>query len=265
MKKYTLITGASSGIGYALAQEFAKKKHNLIIASRNSKKMAQLKNVFEKKYHIEVNPCTLDLSVTGAAEKLFRFCQNNHYSVDLLVNNAGIGIGARPHVDQCLEDIRKLLNVNLNSVTELCKLFGAEMKKNKAGYILNVSSSAAFQPMPFSAIYGASKSFVLLLSEAMHIELAPYNIGVTAVCPGITDTNFFLNGKPNISKFVYNLISPELVAQRAVKALYKRKLYVIPYFQHWLIAQASRFFTRNFIAQLMVQIEQKRKRYNIDF
>ncbi len=265
MKKYTLITGATSGIGYALAKEFARRKHNLIIASRNEEKMNKIKNELEKEHSIDVKTFKIDLSVPGTSEELFNFCQNNDYPVDVLVNNSGIGIGARPHVEQSLEDIRKLLNINLNSVTELCKLFGAEMKKNKAGYILNISSTAAFQPMPLSAIYGASKSFVLLLSEAMNIELAGSNIGVTAVCPGITDTNFFLNGKPNISKFVYKLISPELVAKRAVKAMYQKKLYVIPYFQHWLIAQISRFFTRNFIAKIMVKIEKKRKRYNMEF
>jgi short-subunit dehydrogenase len=134
------------------------------------------------------------------------------------------------------------------------------MKETKAGYIINVASTAAFQPMPYSAIYGAGKSFLLLLSEAMNIELHPYNVGVTAVCPGITDTNFFKYGKPNVPGWLYKLVSPELVVKRTINAMYQKKLYIVPYAQHWLIAQVSRFFTRNFTANLMRFIEKRRKR-----
>jgi short-subunit dehydrogenase len=260
MSSYTLITGATSGIGYAIAKEFANEGRNLIIASRNQAKMIEIKKDFEEKYKIEVVYYQIDLGIADKALDLFKFCEENSYQVDILVNNAGIGLGPRIQTEQSLEDTMKLLNINLVSLTQLSTLFGKKMKENNNGYILNIASTAAFQPMPYAAIYGASKAYVLSISEAMNVELQDSNVGITASCPGITDTNFFTNGKPNISRWIYKLISPEMVAKKSIKAMYKKKLYVIPYFQHWLIAQISRFLTRRGTVRLMKQVEKRRKK-----
>lgn len=262
MKKCTLITGATSGIGYEFARQFALLGHNLVLASRNSAKMQEMKNKFEEQYKIDIDFISLDLSLAGSAEKLFTFCQEKDYQIEVLVNNSGIGLDALQHVDRTLADIRNLLNLNLLTLTELCNLFGKAMKERKSGYIVNIASTAAFQPMPYSAIYGASKAFVLMLSEAMAIELKPYNVSVLAVCPGLTDTNFFKYGKPKVPSWLYAMVSPELVARRSIKAMYQKKNYIVPHFQHWSFAQINRFLPRSFIIKLMHFIEKKRKSVN---
>lgn len=260
LNDYTLITGATSGIGYALAENFARRGYQLIIASRNTEKMQKMCHEFNVRFKTQVVPFTVDLADMSGAQKLYNFCMDNSYSVTVLVNNAGVGLKPLPQTDQPLEDVKKLLNINLNSLVSLSTLFGQQMKERGYGYILNVASTAAFQPMPYAALYGASKSFVLSFSEAMHVELEDYHVGVTAVCPGITDTNFFTYGKPNIPGWLYRLISPELVAKRAIAAMYQKKPSVVPYFQHWLIAQISRFLTRRATINVMKLIERKRKR-----
>lgn len=253
--EYTLITGATSGIGKALAAEFAKRGHNLILASRNLPKMQELKKDFGEKYRTETACLEIDLSQAEAPQKLYDFCRQNNYTVNVLVNNAGIGLDSKAQTEQDIAEVEKLFQLNLHSVLLLGSLFGRDMQNRKQGYILNVASAAAFQPMPYAALYGASKAFVLSLSEAMHIELKKYGVGVTAVCPGITDTNFFKHGKPRVSGLLYKLVSPQLVARRAVKAMYKNKIYIIPYFQHWFLAQISRFFPRQTTARIMEKIE----------
>ena len=133
------------------------------------------------------------------------------------------------------------------------------MKARGHGYIMNIASTAAFQPMPFAAVYGASKAFVLSLSEAMFIEMRRAGVNVTAVCPGITDTNFFRHGRPNVPAWLYRLISPEQVARRGVRSLFRRRMTTIPCFQHWLIAQISRILTRRGTGRLMRIVEKQRK------
>jgi short-subunit dehydrogenase len=260
MTEYTLITGATSGIGRALAVEFAKRGNNLIIASRNLPKMRAAQKELQAKYQIKVIPVISDLSQPDAPQKLYNYCHKNKLTVSVLVNNSGFGLKANLQVDQDLAECERLFQVNLHAVLQLSMLFGQAMKKRRRGYILNVASTAAFQPMPYAALYGASKAFVLALSEALHIELQDYGVGVTTLCPGITDTNFFQNGKPTVPGWLYKLVAPELVARRAVKALYQKKIYIIPYFQHWLIAQFSRFGTRKTIARIMRRIEKMRKK-----
>ena len=257
---YTLITGATAGIGRALAKEFAKRGHQLILASRNLVKMQDIKQDLETSYRTKVICVETDLSRLAAPEDLYACCQQNQWPVNVLVNNAGIGLEAKAQVDQSLEDTERLLRLNIEAVLKLSMLFGREMRGRRNGYILNIASTAAFQPLPYAAVYGAAKAFVLSLSEAMHIELGADGVGVTAVCPGLTDTDFFKHGKPNIPGWLYKLITPELVARRAVRALYRRKIYVIPYFQHWLIAQLSRFFTRSAVARIMRHIGKTRQR-----
>lgn len=254
-----LITGATSGIGKAVARELARRGYDLLIASRNRDKMKQTAAELSGEFAVKVHIRQADLSRPGTPAKLHAYCRENIGPVDILVNNSGIGLEALHQVDQPLEEVRTLFQLNCNAVLELSTLFGHDMKERGAGYILNVASTAAFQPMPFAALYGASKAFVLSLSEAMFVEMRPFGVGVTAVCPGITDTAFFKHGKPNVPGILYRLISPEQVARRALKALFRRRMTTIPCFQHWLVAQVSRFLTRRGTGRLMRQIEKRRK------
>ncbi|MDR1997741.1 MAG: SDR family oxidoreductase [Candidatus Margulisbacteria bacterium] len=260
MTEYTLITGATSGIGRAFAVEFAKRGHNLVLASRNAARMSAVQKTLRQKYKVKIVCVKTDLSRPQAPEELYTFCTQNAYLVQTLINNAGCGLKTKIQVDQNPRDIEQLFQLNCGAVLKLSTLFGKAMQKRRSGHILNVASTAAFQPMPYAALYGASKAFVLSLSEAMHIELQDYGVSVTAVCPGITDTNFFQHGKPTVPGWLYKLLPPELVARRAIRAMYKNKIYVIPYFQHWLIAQLGRFLTRNAAAGVMRRVAQMRQK-----
>ena len=258
-REYTLITGATSGIGYALAREFAARGHHLIMASRNLARMEEIRRDFTEKYPGRDVVCLqTDLSQPEAAEKLFECCRD--YTVHVLVNNAGVLLKAMRQTDQSIENSNELLQLNCAAVMKLSTLFGGRMCERRSGYILNLASTAAFQPMPFTALYGASKAFVLSLSEAMHVELGDSGVGVTALCPGLTDTGLFKHGQPNVPGWLYRMVSPELTARRAVKAMYRNKPYVIPCFQHWLFAQISRFLTRQMLIRIMRSIGKARHR-----
>lgn len=174
--------------------------------------------------------------------------------MNVLVNNAGVLPKAMLQTEQDIDACKELLRLNCVAVMELSTFFGRRMFQRRSGYILNVASTAAFQPMPFTALYGASKAFVLSLSEAMHIELGDSGVIVTALCPGLTDTGLFQNEPPNAPGWLYRMVSPELTARRAVAAMYRGRLYVIPCFQHWLLAQASRFLTLETVARAMRRI-----------
>ncbi|MDR1728427.1 MAG: SDR family oxidoreductase [Acidobacteriota bacterium] len=253
MTEYTLITGATSGIGYALAKEFAGRGHHLILASRNLARMEEIKRDFAaRRPGQEVVCLQTDLSLHDAPEELFDRCRD--LAVTVLVNNAGVVLETGRQIDHGLQDSMGMLRLNCTAVMKLCTLFGKAMCARRSGYILNVASTAAFQPMPFTALYGASKAFVLSLSEAMHLELEDCGVGVTALCPGLTDTGLFKGGKPNVPGWIYKMVSPELTARCAVEAMYRKKLYVVPYFQHWLIVHVARFLPRSAVARVMRHI-----------
>jgi len=181
MKTYTLITGATSGIGHAFAIEFGKMGRNLIIASRNLKKMQAVAKELSELYKIEVHYFKSDLGKKNAGQKLYDQCIAKKLKVDTLINNAGIGLEAGYHITQPIDEVRLLMQLNVDSLVDLSTLFGKDMVKKKTGNIVNISSTAAFQPMPYAALYGASKAFVLSFSEAMHVELKSKGVGVTAV------------------------------------------------------------------------------------
>jgi len=253
MTEYTLVTGATSGIGYALAKEFAGRGHHLVLASRNLARMEEIRRDFAAKRPGQDVVCLqTDLSRPDAPEELFDRCRG--YTVSVLVNNAGAMLEAGRQTDKSLDDSMGLLRLNCSAVMKLCTLFGRLMAERRSGHILNVASTAAFQPMPFTALYGASKAFVLSLSEAMHIELDSSGVAVTALCPGLTDTGLFKGERPNVPGWIYKMVSPELTARRAVKALYRKKIYVVPYFQHWLVVHMVRFLPRSAVARIMRRI-----------
>jgi short-subunit dehydrogenase len=188
--KTILVTGASSGIGLNMARILAARNHRLVLVSRSDDRLGAVANELRRTTSAEVSTFAVDLSAPEAAEHLFEFCEAQRFQIDILINNAGFGI-LDEHVAIDPKKMRQMLQLNVIAVAELCQLFGAQMKRRRSGIILNVASTAAYQATPYFAAYGASKSFVLCLSEALAKELEDYDVQVSCLAPGPTDTAFF--------------------------------------------------------------------------
>ena len=177
MKKIALITGASSGIGSEFARIFAAYGNSLVLVARNSEKLANLKDEIEKKFNVEVYIIVKDLSIENASEELYFEVQKLQLKIEFLINNAGFGnFGYFQETNWKKE--KEMLNLNIIALTHLTKLFLRDMLKFKSGKILNVASTAAFQPGPLMSVYFASKAYVLHFSEAIHNEVKKSGISI---------------------------------------------------------------------------------------
>jgi short-subunit dehydrogenase len=185
-----LITGASSGIGRELARLLAARKHPLVLVGRNHARLEEVAAELRAQNGVPVWTLALDLARPGAAAEVFAFTRDNGIEVDLLANNAGVGLYGE-HANITLSRIDEMLQLNIGALCDLSQLYGTEMKRRRSGRILNVASTAAYQPTPFFAAYGASKAFVLNFSEALAMELGDHGVTVSCLSPGPTDTGFF--------------------------------------------------------------------------
>jgi len=186
--KTALITGASSGIGLAMAHELSKRGAIVVMAARSRDKLDIEAQVIRKNGN-QAHTFTTDLSLPNSAEKLYRNVISAGLNIDLLVNNAGYGRwGAFTEVD--CEDYGLMIQLNITSLTDLCHLAIPDMISKGGGGIINVGSTASFVPVPYSAVYGASKAYVLMFSESIRYEYADQHINVMALCPGATKSNF---------------------------------------------------------------------------
>jgi short-subunit dehydrogenase len=193
MNQYTLITGASSGIGLELAKLAAKDGRNLLLVARDPD---GLKNVKKELVAIDstiaVDTIALDLSKSDSAQKLFQHCQKHSFYISELINNAGFG-DYGVFADSDLQRQLTMINLNIRTLTELTHLFLPEMLEQRSGRIMNVGSIASFSPGPLMSVYFATKNYVLAFSEAIAEELRGSGVSVTCLCPGSTKTNFGKN------------------------------------------------------------------------
>ena len=188
--KVTLITGASSGIGEEFARRLAAEKHNLVLVARSEKALHELCDELMLKHKIMAHYVVCDLTESGADEKLFEETTRHGFEVDWLINNAGFGsVGDFVKLER--ENELRMIDLNIRSLVALTHRYLAGMRERKSGTIINVSSAAGFQPIPFMATYAATKAFVSSFSEAIAEENRPFGIKVLALCPGSTKTNFF--------------------------------------------------------------------------
>ncbi|MGB7250393.1 MAG: SDR family oxidoreductase [Phormidesmis sp.] len=184
-----LITGASRGIGRALAEVFAQHQHNLILVARSEDKLSALRQELTERYSIQATVFSHDLTAPGAPQELFDQVQQQGLNVDMLVNNAGYGdYGRFANSDWAKQ--QGMLSLNMMALTHLTHLFLPAMLQRRQGKILNVASTAAFQPGPMMAVYFASKAYVLSFSEAIAAETEDYGISVSVLCPGPTQSDF---------------------------------------------------------------------------
>jgi len=186
----TLMTGGSGGIGLGMAHLLAARGHRLILVSRDLHRLHEAAAELQRKYGHDVHIHAIDLSERGAAQRLFEHIQRLGMQIDVLVNNAGFGI-VDEHVEIDSAQLERMLQLDVVAVAELCQLYGLAMKQRRSGRILNIASTAAFQPTPYFAAYGAAKAFVLNFSEALAKELEDHGVSVNCLAPGPTDTAFF--------------------------------------------------------------------------
>ncbi|SFK64995.1 SDR family NAD(P)-dependent oxidoreductase [Proteiniphilum acetatigenes] len=258
MNKTALITGASKGIGKELAFLFAENRCDLILTARSGDRLQLLKEQLESRYDISVYLLVKDLSRPGAAGELFQEVKGKGFDVDYLVNNAGFGdYGA--FSDTPWECYEEMITLNITSLTHLTHLFVQEWKGRKGGRILNLSSTAAFQPGPMMAVYFASKAFVLHLSEAIGNELKKDQITVTTLCPGPTSTYFGEVSKMNASQLVKNvkIADARAVAELGFRAMMKGKPMIIHGAMNKLAPFGIRFLPRKWVTLLSAKVMRK--------
>ncbi|MEP0069042.1 SDR family oxidoreductase [Pyruvatibacter sp.] len=188
--QWVLITGASAGIGEALAGKFAAGGFDLVLAARSKDKLAKLGKKLSAEHGIATEVAQIDLSKPGAPRDLFNEMASRGIDIDVLVNNAGV-LEMGPFKSQEPETLGDMIRLNTVALTELAALFVPPMAKRKSGRVLNVASVASFQPVPSLAVYAGTKAFVLSLTESLAEELKSDGVTVTALCPGITQTNMF--------------------------------------------------------------------------
>lgn len=221
--EYTLITGASGGIGKELARVFARNHHDLVLVARNAQALDELKTELESTCGVSVICISQDLTAENAVQALFQELQKENVNVSILVNNAGFGDHSA-FLDSDWKRQENMVRLNILSLMEMTHTFGNEMKKHGQGRILNLSSVAAFSAGPYMSIYYASKAFVLSFSEAVAKELEGTGVSVTALCPGPTSTGFEQAANMGNSK-MFSLLpqTPEDVALAGYKACMQRK------------------------------------------
>jgi len=211
---YTVVTGASQGIGACFAEALAKRGKSLILVARTRTKLEALATSLREKYAVRVEVLVADLGLTASPAEVAAHCAS--FSVDGLINNAGCGLGDE-FAHESLDRVVEMLNLNIVTLTALTHLLIPSLRKSR-GVIVNIASTAAFQPVPYMAAYAASKAYVLHWSEALHEELRADGIYVLTLCPGATTTGFFGTAGIEAKRLRFPVQTPEAVVRTALRA-----------------------------------------------
>lgn len=252
-----LITGASGGIGYELAKLFARDHHNLVLVARSADKLAQVAAELQP-LGVIVKTFALDLAQPPAAKFLFDQLQREGTAVDVLINNAGFGVyGEFARMPE--GEILGQLALNVTALTELTRLFLPPMVQRRSGRIMNVASTAGFQPGPHMAVYYATKAYVISFSEAIANELRGSGVTVTCFCPGATHTGFANRSGTEKSRLfkVLGGMSAEKVALDGYRAVMEGRTLAISGLHNWAIAQSTRFAPRKMVTAVSRWVAEK--------
>jgi len=254
-RKTALITGASLGIGRELAKLFAADHYDLVLIARDAARLADFANLLQQQFGINAKSFPLDLANSSAPRFLFDQLSRENAEIDVLVNNAGYGkLGAFSELS--VDDSLGQIQLNIAALTHLTKLFLGPMLERKAGRILNVASTAGFQPGPTMAVYYATKAYVISFSEAIARELRGTGVSVTCLCPGVTDTNFQKAAGTEQTTLFRRLrpMAAATVAQDGYRALMKGKPLAISGFRNWLLTESLRFSPRRLVTEVSRKI-----------
>lgn len=245
-----LITGASGGIGYELAKLFAHDHCNLVLVARSGDRLAQVATELQS-LGISVKSIALDLTQTPAPKFLFDQLQREGVMVDILINNAGFGaLGEFATMSE--EQILGQIQLNITALTELTRLFLPAMIGRRTGRIMNVASTAGFQPGPLMAVYYATKAYVISFSEAIANELRNSGVTVTCFCPGATETGFAKRAGNDESRVFkkFGAMEAGKVALDGYRAVMEGRTLAISGAQNWLVAQSTRFAPRKLVTAI---------------
>ena len=259
MPKTALITGASSGIGYELAKCFARDGTNLVLVARDEARLRIIAAELQTSCGVSARVIRADLARAAAPADVFRETQQAALAIDYLVNNAGFGAGGS-FFETDLETELAMMHVNMVSLVHLAKLYLREMRKRNSGGILNVASTAAFQPGPLMAIYYASKAFVLSFTEALAEELRGTGVTATALCPGPTATDFQRRAKIESTRLVKSKLMAMMpaseVAQAGYRGFLQGKVIVIPGVWNKIGAQSVRLSPRALVRRITHKLQE---------
>lgn len=262
-RKTALITGASFGIGMEFARIFAREGYNLVLVARSADRLRQLASELEKAHGTRSLILATDLTEPGAPAYVLDQTTRADVQVDVLVNNAGFGqygLFAENDLEECLRQIQ----LNITTLTHLTRLYLPAMIERAnlgriRGGILNVASTAAFQPGPLMAVYFATKSYVLHFSEALGNELHGSGVTVTCLCPGATATEFHKRANATGQRLLkFGSMDARTVAEDGYHALKARKPVVIAGFKNWLLAESIRFSPRRMVTAIARKIQEER-------
>jgi uncharacterized protein len=255
--KWALVTGASAGIGKALAEELAAGGAHLVLTARRRERLDALAKTLGAKHKIKTEAVAADLAEANGPEKIFAFTKEKGITVDLLVNNAGFGhYGEFPEAP--LQRLLEMVQVNCSAVVHLTRLYLPEMVEHKQGDVLIVASTAAFQAVPYISTYAATKAFDLLFAEGLAEEMKPHGIRVCALCPGSTESEFHVVAGQE--KFQRKSETAEKVARTGLQALAGGKSYVISGLGNYLGAHSQRLVPRRVVARVAASMFKAGKR-----
>lgn len=250
--KWALVTGASSGIGWALAEQLASHGANLVLTARRADRLAQLAENVTSRHKVQTHIFAADLARPQTPGEIFRFTEQKRLPIELLINNAGFGVyGEFRKVEA--QRLLDMVQVNIASVVHLTHLFLPPMVERRSGYIMIVASTAAFQPVPYISAYAATKGFDLLFAEGLAEEVRRYGVRVCALCPGSTASEF-----NEVAGQSVHMAGPqessEKVARVGLRALAEGKPRVISGARNWLSVEAQRLAPRRLVTRVAARM-----------
>ena len=227
--KYTLITGASQGMGLEMARECASLGRNILLISLPKENLKVLSDNISEKFNVQTDFYEIDLTEANSAEEIFKWVKKKNYSIDFLINNAGFG-GFGAFEEYTLSYVEKMIDLNIKATTRMTHYFIPELKKNSPSFILNNASMMANFPCPYKSVYAASKVYVKYFTEALRVELESFGISVSLLQPGATPTNDVVKNQIQKGGFIARVSVTEAhkVARKAVRNTLKGKPVIIP-------------------------------------
>lgn len=258
-RQTALVTGGSSGIGLELAKVLAKNGFDLVLVARTRDPLEAAAGQIEGKYAVRVHVFAADLRRREAPEAISNFLSNENIPIEVLINNAGFGLGGEFAETEVTREL-EMIQVNIAALTHLTKLFLPAMIRRRSGRILNVASTGAFQPGPLIAVYYATKAYVLSFSEALAEELRHSGVTVTALCPGPTRTDFAETTKTTNSRLftTFGIANAADVAEYGYAAMMHGRRVAIPGIRNKILAQANRFAPRAITAKVARLVQESR-------